>query len=235
MKTSISDILVRIPTRGNLPSASVAALLAIQKRYPALDIGLVKGGLSVSHVRHKIVKEFLEGSWTYLIMIDDDVPAIPRIIQLPDWNKDIVGGVYPGIKNEVLPYPHLYYLDREAMVVDLVNPKAVQWGKRMLIGKYEGKEILIGGGLMCIHRRVLEHPDMKKPFLMAFDDNGVILHTDDITFCIRALDAGFETYADLSCWGDHVGQISLGRISKQVQKLYEQIMEEKENVGPNGS
>jgi len=235
MKTPISDILVRIPTRGTLPEATVRALLAIQKQYPDLDIGLTRGTLSVSDARHKIVREFLKGSWPYLIMIDDDVsPMRPfRIIELPDWEKDIVGGIYPGIKNDVLPYPHLYCVDRQTMSLELVNPTRVQWGKHVIFNKYKGKELMLGGGLLCIHRRVLEHPDMKQPFAMTFDDDGVIKHTDDITFCARALDAGFEIYADPSCLGDHTGQVALWVIAKQVQKLYEQIMEEKENVRPN--
>lgn len=60
----------------------------------------------------------------------------------------------------------------------------------------EGKGV--GGGVLLIARRVLEHPAMRAPFLDEWDEDGLRTVPEDTTFCTRAMAAGFRVWCDMS-------------------------------------
>ena len=112
-----SKLFVGIPTRGTVNYNTVQRLLQMQEKYPEAIYHLEAGGLSVSHVRNRIVHRFLtETDCTHLLQIDDDVlPRLnaPEMMHMP---HDIIGATYLIVRAETnLPFPsgkgvdHIYF------------------------------------------------------------------------------------------------------------------------------
>lgn len=79
----MSDILLSVPTRGQIGWATVTRLEEIRDATPGLaPIHYQAGNLSVALTRNKIVNRFLEGPWQALAMVDDDVVPPPHFLSL---------------------------------------------------------------------------------------------------------------------------------------------------------
>lgn len=144
----------------------------------------------ISNNRNKIVQKFLASKdYDFLLMIDDDVVPTPNILDLIDFDKDIITPVMFTRHNKNV-YP---------LVMD-----------RTLDGKYKNKrpenikgllEVdATGTGCMAIKREVLEHPDLKHPFKNHYDADGIKTTGLDFNFCTRAKKAGFKVWVH----GDYV-------------------------------
>lgn len=67
----------------------------------------------------------------------------------------------------------------------------------------------IGAHIMLISRRVLDHPDMRAPFMDEFDKDGLRLSGEDLLFCFRAREAGFKVWTVLSEPSGHIKEVDL--------------------------
>lgn len=142
-----------------------------------LQMSYVEGYPACS-TRNKIVLNFLESDAEILMMMDDDQAPTFNPLDFINDDLDILGFPYPTIRvNEDPPivwFPQAY--DPE---MGLVQAKSV------------------GGGLTIIQRRVLEHPDMRAPYIDEFNEDGIFYTGEDITFCTRAMDAGFTVWCQM--------------------------------------
>ena len=145
--------------------------------------------------RNRICAGFLEMEQApdVLLMIDEDIFVrrcpVPLVhdMMAPDSAYDVVGLMCPTWRP-----------DRSAS-------EPILWAAHNLDGETLVQNIdlnaqglcevdLVGSGAILIRRRVLEHPDMRAPFMDVFDADGLRKRGHDYEFCIRAKAAGFRVW-----------------------------------------
>ncbi len=141
---------------------------------------------SIVQQRNDLVKRGLQTNATHFVFVDWDViPPVDAIQILHRHDKDIVGGVY-------------YSKD--------------EFDKPMILKKkdkyefYQGKGLekvdVLSAGLTLVKREVYE----KIEFPWYCHDT--FKQTEDIYFCEKAKEAGYEVWADFDLIADHVGVFS---------------------------
>ena len=159
-------------------------------------------GRPIPNNRNRIVKKFLEGDWDYLCMFDDDNFPLKNPFSMLDRDKDVVAGCYPGADDRGVHF-HVYDIKSVApYTFSFVPPE-----KREGLQKVDA----IATGCMFIKRGVLEK--MKKrgmiPFEDMFDKEGILVHNEDMAFCIKCRKLGIDVYADWNIICDHMKEVSL--------------------------
>lgn len=136
--------------------------------------------------RNLITKRFLESDHDYLAMFDEDTFPHRNPFGLLDFDKPVIGGVYPGWGINGFRF-HVYRREGDEYVQYPVEERA---GLK--------KVDAIGTGCIFIKRGVLEK--MKTPFSYIYED-GVLVRSDDIAFCDRCGEAGIDIWAhwDYQC------------------------------------
>jgi len=145
----------------------------------------------IAQNRNMIVQNFLSRpQYDYLIMIDsDNVPPI-NLLNLVDYQKDIVGVFYCGFqKSMIIPFVMKAGKDGLYRVMDLNDKK----------GLVECDAV--GTGVIVIKREVLEK--VRHPFRNEYDADGIKLMGLDFNFCKRAKEQGFKVYAHLDYVTSH--------------------------------
>lgn len=170
----------------------------------------------ISNNRNHIVKDFLKRTeYDYLLMFDNDIIPPLNVLDLVDFDKDIIGGVCFGfMDNSIIP-----------LVVDDNTPENMAKGEKpFLVKEMEGDEGLVecgglGTGLMIIKREVLEK--VKAPFSNIYDEDGIKTMGLDFSFCKKARALGYKvfTHTDFLC--SHWTQMDLKMIYTALQKRSE--------------
>lgn len=153
----------------------------------------------ITNNRNKIVQRFLvQKNYDYLMMLDDDVTPPVNILDLLDFDKDIITPVM--------------FTRQGRNVYPLVM-------NRTKDGKYRNKNVedikgltevdATGSGCMIIKRKVLEHPDLKFPFKNHYDLDGVKTTGLDFNFCTRAKKAGFKVWVHPDYVAGHYALVDL--------------------------
>jgi len=146
----------------------------------------------ISNNRNQIVKDFLRTDCDYLMMLDDDTCPLKNPLELIEHDKDVIGAIYPGRTNEGIIF-HIYKFGEE-------------YPKKLVFKQYDNSEIrgltkidAIGTGCVIIKRNVLEK--IKRPFEDLFDEDGILVTNDDMHFCHKCRQNGFEvwTHGDYMC------------------------------------
>ena len=138
--------------------------------------------------RNKIVQKFLESGMDYLLMMDDDCIPPENILDMADFDKDIIGGLCYGFLNKtVIPF---------CMVQ---NEKGNYNVKETFDGEGVVECDAIGSGVMMIKREVLI--DFPFPFKNEYDPEGIKIKGLDFNFCKRAKKKGFKVFChtDFKC------------------------------------
>lgn len=138
-------------------------------------------GSEVAMQRQQLTDEILETNCTHLLWLDSDMkfPADTLEILLSH-NKYIVAGNY---STRVKPH----------RPVAFKNPDNLD--KRVFGGKGLEKIYAIGSGLMLVNRQVYEN--MPRPFYsVEWKDNYTSLVGEDIYFCHKANENGYEVFVD---------------------------------------
>ena len=139
---------------------------------------------------HHIVQNFYDGDYDFWLNIDSDNPPMNNPLDLIELDKDIVG----------LPTPVWHYIG---------NPgeRPIYWNvydytpESDAYKEHPTKEGLqrvdaIGTGCFLIARRVFEDERMRRaPFERKLYPNGTVNKGNDISFCERARESGFEIWA----------------------------------------
>lgn len=141
----------------------------------------------ISSNRNKIVKRFLATDNDYLMMIDDDVVPLFNPAEFLFADKDVIG--FPAKVRQG---------DRQLnWVVYIKRPDRNEYAPVDFTKVDQSIELLsvdaVGTGAILIHRRVLEN--IKAPFHIKFDEDGILTMGTDFAFCERAKEAGFEIFA----------------------------------------
>jgi GT2 family glycosyltransferase len=163
------------------------------------DIGVAgKGsGPLISRARNELVQHFLDTPATHMFSVDTDIVFEPGILEmLLKADKPIVGAHYMGLS------------DTGNFPVGNVQEHGM-WAKatyKSLKGRKGIRPIgAVGMGCTLIKREVLESLGTGAlwPFAETLAENGQMLG-EDVTFCQRAREAGFDSYIHLDARVGHL-------------------------------
>jgi hypothetical protein len=218
------DIFVGWPwyKHSNPVTAAVNVALALDFGRDKIRFDMSIGDAKIEHSRNRLAYKFLETDAKWFLMMDDDIiPSIgrpnwtrswiPSARSLPDLpfqrhvlhrlignNKTLVGAAYFG-RQEGAPImcSDRDLASRARIFEDAVVP--VDW---------------VGTGCMLIHRKVFDDirakfgddlkidvPDYDYDYFRPFDS----ARGEDVSFCIRAKEAGHQPHVDLGLPVYHVG------------------------------
>ncbi len=200
------EILVAVPTRGQIQWATVTRLQAIRDAEKGLPPILYEADhLSVAATRNLVVAKFLAGDWKVLVMCDDDVVPDERMlgivdhvpayamVGIPYFRVRPGGGVIHMVYEETAPGAFLDSMLRVQQVGAGVEQCAA-----------------IGTGSVAIAREVLEA--MEPPwFDIVYDSEGRVI-SDDIVFCQRLMLEGLKVGVDWGQAADHHTTVSMAQI-----------------------
>jgi GT2 family glycosyltransferase len=165
-----------------------------------------KGLKPNDHARNSCVQYFLnETDAEYLFFVDHDtIPTFQAPLELLRAGKDIITGFTPVASMDVNTglVEKWYSVCRFGVAKD---------GTTGLVPISEGAGIekvdACGASCLLIHRRVLEA--VKFPFRVRFDEDGLSVLGQDFSFCLSALEAGFEVFAHFDVLCGHYKDVML--------------------------
>lgn len=168
-------------------------------------------GRPIASNRNEITRDFLKSDADYLVMIDDDNPPNQNFLKLLDLDKDVIGVPTPGRNNRgVFWMVYNFTKDYPKEVV----LEAFPYEKRRGLQKVDA----ISTGSVIIARRVLEK--IKTPFADSFDEDGVIIHSDDISFAHKVKQAGFQEWAHFDYNCSHYKTVDLLQMIAYANLMY---------------
>jgi len=166
----------------------------------------------ITNNRNQIVKKFLETEMDYLLMIDNDCIANEKLLDLADYDKDIIGGVCFGyLKKMVVPFVMKKKLTGKYDVVDI--------NKNSGVIECDG----IGSGTMMIARRVLE--ELPFPFRNEYDPEGIKTRGLDFNFCRRAKKLGYKVWVDTDMLVSHWTTVDLKTIWETFNSIKDRALD----------
>lgn len=198
-------IFVAIPNRGSISNQLDNCLVHwshdsrwIVKYYKP------EGLMPVDAARNHCVKVFLEDYCDYLLFIDDDItPPLNMLEVLLAHDKDVVGSLSFCMS----------YNDE-----GLLAPFAVSTRKnendeqKQYIGNGLEEVDATGASCLLIKRKVLE--DMERPFCFKYKSNGLLEQGEDLTFCDKVKEMGFEIWVDFNLVSGHIKSINITDINE---------------------
>jgi hypothetical protein len=216
LKTSV---LIGIPTYdGKFLAEATSALLdftaTAQKMGMSVGFTYISGSAFVDDVRNHLAKEFMDGPYQKLLMIDADIVFTKEdILQLLYWSQKypVVGATYPSRVDTIDPASRFFIT---------LLPEGPRFNEDMLL-ECEG----FGAGFLCIDRSVFEtlspHVQeyarstvvrgvstlgrMSKHFFQIKVENGA--HKgEDLNFLKLCCDHGIIPCLDFQIQLKHVGQ-----------------------------
>jgi hypothetical protein len=156
----------------------------------------------------------MAGGEDYWLSFDSDNPPMRNPLELIALDKDIIG----------LPTPIWHFTG------EIPSERPIYWSAYKKKGEegyteYNPKEGLqrvsaIGTGCFLVARRVFEDPEMRKgPFVRKLNPDGTVDRGNDISFCERATDRGFEIWAhfDFPCM--HFNELELNEVVRAFKNL----------------
>jgi len=166
---------------------------------------------------HHIVKDFVEGDYDFWLSIDADNPPTNNPLDLIEFDRDIMG----------LPTPVWHFTGKKKRerplywnAYDYVPEKGAYKEHRPRKGLQ--KVDAIGTGCFLISKRVFLNKNMQKgAFVRKLNPDGTVNKGNDISFCERAKNEGFEIFAhyDYPCM--HFVNLELNEVVRAFRNLYE--------------
>jgi hypothetical protein len=218
------DIFVGWPwyKSSNPVTAAINVALALDFGRDKIRFDMSIGDAKIEHSRNRLAHKFLETDAKWMLMIDDDIiPSIGR----PSWFKYWVQGAR-NLQDSPLQRHVLHRLIGAGK--DLVGAAyfgrqeggSIMCSDQSLAPRarvYEDAIVpldWVGTGCMLIHRRVftsirekfgdslkIDVPDYDYDYFRPFDS----ARGEDVSFCIRAKEAGHQPHIDLGLPVFHVG------------------------------
>lgn len=211
------EILVAVPTRGQIQWATVTRLQQIRDAEKGLPPILYEADhLSVAATRNLIIRKFLDGPCKVLVMVDDDVVPDEKMLRLTDYVPQYAMAGAPSIRFGMVgaPYPTLGSMGLIHTVYEETTPGSFQDSLLGLTTATVGSGVeecaAIGTGCVAIARETLE--TLEEPwFEITQDDDGRVI-SDDILFCHRLAKEGLAIGVDWDQAADHHTTVSLAAI-----------------------
>lgn len=170
---------------------------------------------------HHIVKDFIVGDYDFWLNIDADNPPTNNPLDLVELNKDIIGCPTPiyyftGEVDKMGERPYYFNAYDYDSTVDAYREHQPQ--------KDLQKVDAVGTGCILIARRVFENLLMQKgAFYRKWNEDGTMNKGNDIAFCERARNQGFEIYAHYNYLCDHFSELSMLEMIRAFRQMYEGV------------
>ena len=208
-------IAICIPARGQMEVATafdLVAMCAYTIKTTKHDIDLfTSSGTLIFDQRNKLVETALENKADYLLFVDADMRFPQDTLKiLMAHDKDIIG-VNATTRSEPVKPTAKNFIVNEDQSVDWLP---IYSNARSGIEKADG----IGCGVMLVKTKVFK--EMEEPYFYFEQLGNNKILGEDIYFCIKAKDAGFDTWLDhdLSKGIKHIGQYVYGWDNIEIPK-----------------
>ena len=166
---------------------------------------------------HHIVKDVLEGGYDFWLNIDSDNPPEKNPLDLVELDKDVIGVPTPIIhfdgKGNGDPPVWWSACDYQPES-DAYKPHFPMEGLQRVD--------MVGTGCVLFARRVFEHPEMQTGcFTRKLNEDGTVNKGNDMSFCERALENGFEIFAHYDFFCGHFSEIEINEMVKHFREVME--------------
>lgn len=212
----MKKVLITIPNTKWIHKTVVHALLLLQmdKRY-SIRIELPSARPYENNL-NQIIRTFLDGKYDFWLSIDTDNAPIKNPLDLIELNKDIIG----------LPTPIWHFTNKK-------KERPIYWNGYDYVSEdhayrehlpREGlqKVDAIGTGCFLIARRVFLDPDLQiGAFIRKLNMDGSVDRGNDISFCERARNKGFEIYCHYDYPCNHFTELNLHEVAHAIKQLVE--------------
>ena len=184
-------VLLSLPHMGSSHVANSAAVETMMLTDNRVELHVIRNSaIPTSSNMNKVVKNFLEGSWDYWINLDNDQAPLKNPLDLVFLDKDVIGLPTPVFKIGQPETTYPFYWNVYAWNEEGQNFLPFQVKKES--GALQEVDA-VGSGCWVVARRVLEA--VKQPLNVRFDEDGITKMGGDMSFCMKAKDAGFKIYA----------------------------------------
>jgi hypothetical protein len=208
-------IAILIPARGQMEVATafdLVAMCAYTIKTTKHDIDLfTSSGTLIFDQRNNLVKTALDIKADYLLFVDADMRFPKDTLKiLMAHDKDIIGVNATTRSEPVKPTAKNMHINEDGSIDWMPIYSNAKTG----IEKADG----IGCGVMLIKRKVVE--TIEEPYFYFEQLPGNKILGEDIYFCVKAKDAGFDTWVDhdLSKYIKHIGQYVYGWHNIEIPK-----------------
>lgn len=167
---------------------------------------------------HHIVNDFLGKGYHYWLNIDADNPPTNNPLDLVELDKDIIGCPTPiwYFTDKMGERPYYFNAYDYDSSVDAYREHQPQKGLQRVDA--------IGTGCFLVARRVFESPFMRKaPFARRWNEDGTMDRGNDMAFCERARNQGFEIYAHYDYLCDHFSELSMLEMIRAFDQMHKGI------------
>lgn len=210
------SVLVTVPNLHWIHKLVVHRLLLLQqeRRY-RVRISLPTNKPFENNLHH-IINDFMAGDCDFWLSIDADNPPEKNPLDLVELDKDIIGCPtpiwhYTGKAGERPIYWNAYQYDESTGAYR-------EWPNREGLQKVDA----VGTGCIMMSRRVFEDPEMRRgAFTRKLNADGTVDKGNDISFCERATEQGFEIWCHYDYPAGHMVEIELNEASRAFNSLGE--------------
>ena len=218
----IRRVLISIPLSPSFPflhKSVTAVLLKFQhdKRYE-VNIILPCHNPFENNLHH-IVNDFVEGDYDFWLSFDYDNPPTRNPLDLIEFDRDIIGCPTPVWHFDEKNHPqgdrpfywNAYDYVKEKDAYREHDPK-----------KGLQKVDAIGTGCFLVSKRVFLNKKMREgAFLRKLHSDGTVEKGNDISFCERAREQGFEIFAHYDYLCMHFNNLEIGEVARAFIKMGE--------------
>lgn len=168
---------------------------------------------------HHIVKDFLAGDFDFWLNIDADNPPVNNPLDLIELNKDIIGCPTPiwhftGEKDKIGERPYYFNAYDYDSSTDAYKEHQPQNGLQ--------KVDAVGTGCILVARRLFDNLILRQGcFHRKWNIDGTMNKGNDISFCERARNQGFEIWAHFDYLCDHFTELSMLEMIRAFRQLYQ--------------
>lgn len=198
----MTRVLVGIPTTGTHKTVPMSCLLELQHGDDIkVEYAIISGSL-VYDARNNICKIAVEDNYDFLLFVDDDIEFPPFALKtLLAREKDIISGLYFGRRK---PYDPIIYKQIIPRSDDVIPETITEYNIDRELFKIDA----CGMGFCLINvdciRKIVDDSDCS-PF-EPFKGLG-----EDISFCYRAKQSGFDIWCDTTFDLTHWGEYGFGK------------------------
>ena len=213
-------IMVAVPHLGKMVTGleTKIARWIMERDYDVAQ--LFRSAVPVSANRNGIVDEFLKTDCDFLLMIDSDTLPTLNPLDLVKHDKDIVSGATPVWKEG----GYAWSVGRRAedgSYNQYISEERI--GLRQVDG--------VGSSCLMVKRKVYE--TIKIPFMEKWNEIGERALGEDLHFCERAIEAGFEVWCDWQMICDHAKELLLLQIVEAIMRTHKAGIEKGKSLTKN--
>ena len=203
-------LLIAIPTNDQMPFQFVESLTGLIRRLDADEVDYevaFQSGTLVYVGRDKLSMKAMTGDYSHILWLDSDMVFSADLVDdLMDNGKDIITGIAHSRR---VPYPSCLFSE--------IYP-----GISRMDGDYPSEPFRVAGcGMACVLMSVEVIRDVWSHHSTAFFPTRDL--GEDLAFCKRATDLGYEIWADPHVQVGHVGHMV---VYPEYQEIYRKSITE---------